>query len=255
MWLLENPTPILFLGVLTAAILVVALYMTGRLVFVFALFGSIIVFGILLMTEQLIVTDVEAVEATLDEIAYVVSTNDLDAVLRHISPTATKLRTAAQNRLSQVVLSNADIIGRIDVTVDVNQPRRTAVAQFTGRVVWSDKQGLIQEKTYVRFFVVRFRKEDDHWLVTEFEEHDPISQGNQVRLTPILDGPNNARRAHRNGHRSDHPHPRVGDGNHCPNYRLPCELSPRSTCIAAGLQKTRAGHDAACFGRTMERTH
>ena len=251
MWLLENPIPILFLGVLTAAILVAALYMTGRLVFVFALFGSIIVFGVLLMTEQLVVTDVEAVEATLDEIADVVSTNDLDAVLRHISPTATKLRTAAQNRLSQVVLSNADIIGRIDVTVDVNQPRRTAVAQFTGRVVWSDKQGLIQEMTYIRFFVVRFRKEDDHWLVTEFEEHDPILQRNQVQLTPSLDGPNDASR----GHRSDHPHPRVGDENHCPNHRLPCGLSPRSTCIAAGLQKTRAGHDTVCFGRTMERIH
>ena len=176
MWLFENPLPVLFLGVLATAVLAGILYMTGRISVLIALIGSVLLCGVLLLVERLVVTEAEQVDLILESIARAIQRNDLNDALQYISTSAPEVRESAKQRLPRMIISSATITSRIDVKVSRGKSRLTAVARFTARIVGNDKQGYVQDGHYVRFFIVRLRKEKGMWRVTDYEERDPITR-------------------------------------------------------------------------------
>jgi|TARA_B100000809_G_scaffold257216_1_gene298410 hypothetical protein len=173
-WLLEEPLPILFCGVLALAILFAALVQTGKRVILLAMIALCLVCGGLLLLERLVVTPVEEVEAMLDQLASDVENNRHAAVADHISLEAGDVRGLAESRLDRVVVTSARIHANLEISVFGTQ-RQRAKAGFNGVAVGQDKQGVFGEFRYARYFLLQLQKEDDgKWRITEFEERDPF---------------------------------------------------------------------------------
>jgi hypothetical protein len=93
--LLEQPLAVVIVGVVVALGTGIAWTSTGRKEWLIAL-GAIVALTIMgLVVEQLVVTDREAIEATLREIARDVESNNLPALLKHVSAGNTELTQKA----------------------------------------------------------------------------------------------------------------------------------------------------------------
>lgn len=172
-WLVEQPLPILFCGIVAAATCAAALVHSGRRGYLYGLITTLVLTGTLLLVEQLVVTQAEEVAATLDRLAADLERNDPDAVVRHISEAAPGLRQEARSRLAQVRIDEAKIKHNLAVEVYARREPPRATASFNGVIVGGDHQGAVKHQRYARFFVLRFRRENGQWRVVDYEDHDP----------------------------------------------------------------------------------
>jgi hypothetical protein len=173
-WLLEDPLPIVFVGLLIQAILIGILFQTSHRAVIPAIIGVCLRFAGLLAVEAVVVTDAESVADTLDEIAAKLEANQPDILLDHVSSSATDLRQNITSRLSEVVVKQAEVKSRPLVTIHGQGLRPTAEAEFRGLVVGDGRQGMVQNFRYFRRFIVRFQKEDGRWKVYDYEENNPL---------------------------------------------------------------------------------
>src|SRR5688572_19587397 len=89
MWILDNPNNpflLVFLGCVVCLAAFVAWIKTGRKEALFALVGLALLFVGLVITERLMISDREAIEATLARIARDLQNNDREAVYAAIHP-------------------------------------------------------------------------------------------------------------------------------------------------------------------------
>ena len=173
-WLVENPWPILMMGILTEAILFGGWVQTGQRAIVYLMIGALFLFGGLLLVERFVVTEVEAVEMTLEAVASDLERNDVQAVLSRISSSATEMRHSAESQMPRVEISKVSIHRNLKITIHPQTARPTATAEFNAVIIGSDRRGAIENGRYARFFVVRLRKEGDRWVMTDYEDHDPL---------------------------------------------------------------------------------
>ena len=174
MWLLEEPLPILFLGILAEAILLAILVQTSHRLLILAMVLLGLLFAGLLVVEKIVVTDGESVEIMLYLAAGDVQRNDIRAVLSHVSTTDSELRRSVEKQMGQVLIKRAEIKGRPKITVQSVGEVTTAVAEFRGLVVANDKRGIIQDGHVLRQFTVRLRRERDAWKIYEYHHNDPL---------------------------------------------------------------------------------
>ncbi len=86
---LESPMPVIFVGIFLESVLGIILFTTRRGLLVAPMAAVLLlVFGGVWL-ERAYVTETERVEATLDEIAAALKTNDLAKVQSFLAPTAT----------------------------------------------------------------------------------------------------------------------------------------------------------------------
>ena len=110
-WFTENPLPPVLIGIVVEAMLVVALFRTGKRAFLWAMLGlAAAVIGIVIL-ERMIITPREEVKAALEEIRLLVETNDRQGLLKRIdsNPDAARLRNQVQNDLTQITVTEATI--------------------------------------------------------------------------------------------------------------------------------------------------
>jgi len=173
-WLFEETLPIIFIAVLAEAILFGALVHTGRRFIIFVMLAVLGLLGASLLIERIVVTDREAVVATLEQIARDLEKNNTSALAAHIASTAPSLQHRIQTRLARVEVKTADVKGRPDVTLYSQGSVRFAEADIKGLVVGNDRKGLLQDVRYFRRFLIRFRNEGGTWKVYEYEEQSPL---------------------------------------------------------------------------------
>jgi hypothetical protein len=169
MILLQDPLPIIIFGVITVAVLAVALLRTGRGVLLFVILGVI---GITLAgvgIEWLVITEQEHVEAALDATAIALESNDRDAVLACCASSADHTRSEARRALRYVEFIKIKInaLEIDDINYLTAQP--TVTARFTALISARDRKGDFGELTRPISFTVRLRKESDRWLITSHE--------------------------------------------------------------------------------------
>ncbi len=169
MILLQDPLPIIFFGIITAAVLGVMLLRTGRGVLLFVILGVI---GLTLAgvgIEWLVVTEQERVEAALDAAAIALESNDLDTVLACCASSADHTRSEARRALRYVEFIEIKI-NRLEID-DINYltSRPTVTARFTALISARDRSGQFGSVTRPIGFTVQLRKESDRWLITSHE--------------------------------------------------------------------------------------
>ena len=170
--LLEDPTPIIFLGIVVEAVLGVILLRTGRGVLLLAMGGvlAFVLAGVAL--EWIVVTEFERVEATLDGAAAALEANDPERIFSYISPSATRSRARANEAVSRFEVTKVRIRNlRIKVNKLTSPP--SAKATFDGFVWLNDRRGELLHHTYAGRLTVEFRLEGDRWLITGHTENAP----------------------------------------------------------------------------------
>jgi hypothetical protein len=163
--LVEGPWYILLTGIVIEAVLGFLLLQTGRGKLLWAMIGVAIITGLGLVAERMIVTDREAVGATLDAAVAAVQKNDLQGVLKCISPSAKGTRLEATWILERFEVNSA-WIRDLDIKVNTLTSPPSAKATFQAIGQGKDRKGEIPYQGYEQRVVVELQKEGDRWLVT-----------------------------------------------------------------------------------------
>jgi hypothetical protein len=174
-WLFENELLIVFVGVAVLLALGAAWSTGGRKELLYAAGAALALLIAALIIEHFVVTDSEAIRATLAEIARDVKNNDHGALRRHIHPTATALRQKADAELPRYKFTECRVtkIHLIDVD-DLAEPR-SAVAEFNIIVSGTfEYEGLTADGTYPRWVKLHLlRDQDNRWRVVDYEHDNP----------------------------------------------------------------------------------
>jgi len=170
--LLENPMPIIFFGIVVEAVLATVFVSTRRRVILLVMLGVLVLVFAGVGLEWLVVTDVERVEATLDDAADALVAGDLDQVYSYIAESAVQTRSRAAWALAMVDFTEINIH---DLEISINKLTSPPTAKARFRVVlhYVPKTELIPYRTYHMGFTVEFEQVGDRWLVTDhIEYHD-----------------------------------------------------------------------------------
>jgi hypothetical protein len=168
-WFVEDSTPLLVIGVITEAILILAFVKTSRLGLLYAMGAVAVVTAGLVWFEKNTLTDTKRIRIVLDSAAAALETNNVPAVLAFISPSAQGMRTEVSRVLPEVKIDKAWITG-LKVTVNRFNVPPSAVAEFFGHVKGSERHGAAAMDNYVERFKVTLRLENDQWLMDSYEQ-------------------------------------------------------------------------------------
>src|SRR5690349_698611 len=130
MWLLESPYTIVALGVAIIFALSAAWTATGRQELLYALAAAIALLFAALITERLIVTDREKIQATLKEIARDVKNNDHRRIVSHIHSSATAIKQKAQAELPKYHFTDFRITRINSIEIDRSADPPSAVVEL-----------------------------------------------------------------------------------------------------------------------------
>jgi hypothetical protein len=166
---LENPLPILFLGLLAEGLLAAILVHTRRGVLIVPMVAVLLLVLGGVVLERLVVTERERVEATLDGAVAALNHNDLPAVLGYLTAGAERTRERAEWAMARVEFTSVSIHG-LEIKVNRLTSPPTAEARFQGVAHYRDRRGEFPYEHYAARFIVQLQLEDDTWRITDHVE-------------------------------------------------------------------------------------
>jgi hypothetical protein len=169
MWIVENPLPILLLGIAAEAVLVVVLFQSGRGAILLAMAAVAVATAALLLVEWLVVTDTERIETVLNRAAAAVRDNDVDGVIECLAPAAVKLRRSVAARLANLEVVEARITSRPNIRINRLTDPPAATGTFFGRVRVEGGFGGVVAGPFIGRVTVELEKRDDQWAVTDYQ--------------------------------------------------------------------------------------
>ena len=139
--------------------------------------GAIVVFTIVgLVIEQAILTDREAIEATLTEIARDVESNNIRALVRHIATGATEVQQAAEAEMPKYRFEECRVTKVHNIDIDATQEPRSAIVEFNVIATGSFSEGgfeLTGQQVYRWVQLHMVREKDGRWKVQSYKHDDP----------------------------------------------------------------------------------
>jgi len=174
-WLYEQQLVIVVIGVALILGLGAAWSGSGRKELLFAIGGVLLLLIAGLVVERLVVTDREAIRATLAQMAHDVQNNNRRAIIEHIYSGAPQLKQQVESELRNYHFTECRItkINRIDV--DDHIEPRSAIVEFNVIGSGSSAKDPIGEvehfPRWVRLQMIR--EKDGRWTVAEYEHDSP----------------------------------------------------------------------------------
>ncbi len=171
--LLEDPTPIILVGIIVEAVLGVILLRTGRGVLLWAMGGvmALVVIGVLV--EWLVVTERERVEETIENAAAAVEANDFEKFDTYLTRDAEKARGLARWAFSRAEFSRVKIT-KLDIHIVRQTSPPTAKAELSGIVTFKDRMGESPYNNYPPNGTLTLRLENGRWLISGYTlKNDP----------------------------------------------------------------------------------
>ena len=170
--LFEKPFLIGVLGAIAVVVLGFLWLQTARRSVLYVLGVTLSVTIAAVIMAKLVVTDREAVEMTLNDIAASVARNDVPAVLEWIHPEAHGVRSQAQAEIPRYEFQEVKVKPNLEITFDKLDQPTEAVAKFNVLVMGSDRSGLFKNRRVPRYCIVTFRKHENSWRVFAYEHAD-----------------------------------------------------------------------------------
>jgi hypothetical protein len=175
MWPLDRPEYIVIIGIVLGVIIGGLWTASGRKELLFGLVAVALFTTIWLVVERLVVTDQEAIRATLYEIARDVQSNDVQRVTRHVAKSNQSLVTRAKNELPNYDFEECRVTKVHLTDVDAGAEPRSAVVEFNVVATGTFRQGSIEiSDTVPRWIQLQMvREEDGKWRVQNYRHDAP----------------------------------------------------------------------------------
>ena len=163
----KAPGRAILFGLVGEAVLAVALVRTGRGVLLWAMAGVLAVSLGGVAVARFVVTEKKLAAAVIYDCAAAAQKNDLEGVLRHISPEDESLRTQISGIMNLFEISEVKIRA-LEITVNRLTTPRTATATFNYIGTGKDRRGEYGgQMTYPGKASVRMRREPNGWIIYE----------------------------------------------------------------------------------------
>jgi hypothetical protein len=175
MWFLDHPLSIILIGVVLGVFVGGAWTATGRKELLYAL-GAVVALTVAwLAVERFVVTDREAVQATLAEIARDVQANNMQKVLGHIAKGNPSLVARAQAEMPNYQFTECRITKIHKTDIDAGSEPRSALVEFNVIVTGAFSQGGFEASgRYARWVQLQLiREADGKWRVQNYDHAPP----------------------------------------------------------------------------------
>ncbi len=175
---LEDPTPIIVVGVITEAILAVVLVRTRRGGVLYAMGGVLLVVLIGLVVERLVVTEQKRIKATVYGAAGAIERNDQAGLGSYVAKSGSTLLRTAIGYMDRPEFSSVSLSGMEVTTNDLTSPP-TAEATFYATVHFNDRHGEFPYGSYAAQIWVNLVLEDGQWKIQTVEDKklNPLGGG------------------------------------------------------------------------------
>ena len=175
MWLFDSPIYIVLIGIVLGVFVGVAWTASGRQELLYALGAVVVLTVIMLIVERIVITDREAIRATLAEIARDVQANDVQRVLGHIAKSNPSLVQRAQNEMPNYDFTECRVTKIHKTDVDTSAEPYSAIVQFNVVVSGTFSQnGFEASGTYPRWIELKMvREADGKWRVEDYRHEAP----------------------------------------------------------------------------------
>lgn len=169
---LEQPVLLAICGLLMAGVAFFAWMQTNHKAALYSTVGLAAATLILVILSIQIETSREQIEKILSQVAALVEKNDNKGVMAYVHPNAVAGVSRFETELPRYKFTQARITRVKDVTVNTDTVPETAIAEFNVFViVVVDGQSF----RVPRFVKVYFRKNNDRWMVNDFEHFEPTA--------------------------------------------------------------------------------
>ncbi len=175
MWPFDQPLYIVVTGIVLGVIVGGLWTASGRKEMLYALGGVVALTVIWLIVERLVVTDREAIRATLGQIARDVQDNDLNRLMGHIAKGNPSLAQKARAEMPNYKFTECRVTKVHETDVDAGSEPRSAIVEFNVLASGTFRQGSLEVSDtvprWVRLQMVR--EEDGRWRVQDYEHGPP----------------------------------------------------------------------------------
>jgi hypothetical protein len=174
-WLFEHELVVVALGVAAILALGAAWSSSGRKELLYAVGAAFALLIAGLIVERVVVTDQEAIRATLQQIARDVKSNNRSAVTRHIHSAAPSLKQKAEAELPNYLFTECRITKINLIDVDSSADPRSALVELNLIASGTFKhEGFEVSDTIPRWVKLHLLRENDgRWTVAEYEHDSP----------------------------------------------------------------------------------
>ncbi len=177
-WLFDRPVYVAVLGLVFCVPIGIAWVMSGRKEVLYALAAAFGIFVGLLIMERMVISDREAIEATVLQITRDVEANNHQAVRQHIYSGSPQLQQKVQGELPNYVFTECRITSQPEIEVNAKDQPRSARVTFLAAAAGDFKyQGMsgsaTKEAPIRRRIILHMRREPDgRWTVEDYAHED-----------------------------------------------------------------------------------
>ncbi|MCI0358400.1 MAG: hypothetical protein L0211_07955 [Planctomycetaceae bacterium] len=175
MWLFDSPIYIVLIGIVLGVFVGIAWTASGRKELLYALIGVGVLTVIMLIAERVVVSDREAIQATLAEIARDVQANDVKRVVGHIAKGSPSIVQKVRSEMPNYDFTECRVTKIHKTDVDASAEPRSAIVEFNVRVDGKFGQGVAEIRgpgvRWIRLQMVR--EEDGKWRVLDYKHAPP----------------------------------------------------------------------------------
>jgi hypothetical protein len=166
--LLEDPTPVIVVGILAEAVLAAVLVRTRRGFLLWPMAGVLALVVIGWVVERLVVTEKERVGEVLNGAARAVQANDRDRLATYIARSASDELRRDVSYLDRWEFTGVTLRG-MEITINELTSPPTAEAYFFARAEFTDRRRDYPYPAYAANFTVELVREDGAWKIRSAE--------------------------------------------------------------------------------------
>ena len=170
---MESPWTIGILGAISVAIAVGAWLQTGHKYALVGMAAAAILTAAGIALERSVITEREAVEALLYQMAGELERNDYDAILAHLSPQNPDVQSRARAELDTHEFEEVTITRVHEVSVLPDHIPPKAVIRFNVKARGSLAHGYLEDRDAFRYVIFTLLKEGDAWRIVDYEHYPP----------------------------------------------------------------------------------
>lgn len=182
LWLMDSPYTILLTGAFFAGLCVFAWLQNGRREIVYGFLGVVTVTLALFGLERWWVTDKEAIQTTIYQIARDVESNDVNRMLPHFHPSARDIAEQARAEVGNYHFESISVKSNFEIKMEPHHQPPKAIVGFNAVAVLSVETMGMKNSTIPRYIQFAMYKDsaDGKWKIAGYAHRSAIPGQNSA---------------------------------------------------------------------------